>query len=462
MQHQLSENFLYELFRLCFLKKSVIEVVREHLKYQYIPKELKELKFILQSILAQYELSNGLPSYGVISQQFIDNIDVQLALEKIKKSEIVDNELILKQLFNFIKDVKFKLLFEQIVENYNSDKKEDAYKLFVDGAEEVSSFSLKNSNDQFLKVFGDYERRIRESQIMRETGADFKEKLPFGIDILDLISEGGLDKTDTALWIMRSGVGKSTVLRWTGMYACRLGYDVLHIQLEGGKKEVFDKYTQIWTGSNYSEVKWGSVSKEKEISIKKVLENFQNRQRDLYIYSFEKFGEASMLDVRELLVEYNKIKGKFPDLILLDSLDLVASGVSKKVDTDPSFKKEKLQACAQRFKDICVEFNMAGITATQTSNIPKERWNNPDFTITREHTEGDKTLVKPFSFVFTGNQTLDEEKKNYARINIDKARFYSKKDSVYPICQAFDFGKFYDKKRTLKEFGYLMETKEEV
>ena len=110
MSVHLSENFLYELFKLCFLKKSVLEVVREHLKYQYLPKELKELKLILQSILAQYEITNSLPSYGITSQQLIDNIDAQSAIEKIKQSKVVDTEMILKQLFSFIKDVKFQLI----------------------------------------------------------------------------------------------------------------------------------------------------------------------------------------------------------------------------------------------------------------------------------------------------------------------------------------------------------------
>lgn len=452
----LSESFLYELFKLCFLKKSVIEIVREHLKYQYIPKELKELKLILQSIISQYEITGSLPSYGVASQQLISNLDAQTALERIKKSDIIDTELILKQLFQFIKDAKFQLIFQQAVDNYNNDKKDEALDIFIKGAEEISNFSLKNSEGQFIKVFQDFDKHIKESQLMRETGEDFKEKLPFGIDCLDIVSQGGLDKGDIGLWIMRSGVGKSTALRWTGMYCCRLGYDVLHIQLEGGKKEVFDKYTQIWTGSSYGDIKWGNIPKEKQISIEKVITGLKEKNRDLFIYSFEKFGEASMVDVRELIIEYQKVKGKFPDLLILDSLDLVVSGTNKKIDSDPAYKKEKLQTSAQRFKDICIEFNMAGLTATQTGNVPKERWNNPDFTISREHTEGDRTLVKPFSFVFTGNQTEDEEKKGYARIYLDKLRFYKNSERVFPICQHYDTGKFYDKNRTLREFSHLM------
>ena len=460
MAVHLNENFLYELFRLCYLKKSVLEKVKDYLKFQYIPKELKELKLILQSMISQYEMTGSLPSYGITSQQLIDNLDVQLALEKIKKSEVINSELILKKIFAFIKDMKFQIVFQQTIDNYNNDKKEEALKIFIDGAEEIANFSLNSSPNEFIKVFGDFEKRMKESESLKEIGADLKDKVPFGIDILDIISGGGGDKTDTALWIMPSGVGKSTALRWSGMYACRLGYDVLHVQLEGSKKEVFDKYTQIWTGSTYADVKWGNIPENKVDSIKKVIKNLTERQKDLYIYSFEKFGEATMIEVRDLLIEYSKVKGKFPDMLILDSLDLVLSGTNKKIDSDPAYKKERLQTCAQRFKDICVEFNMFGITATQTSSITKEKWNNPDFVITREHTEGDRTLVKPFSFVFTGNQTEEESKKSYARVYLDKIRFYKNKEKVFPICQHYDTGKFYDRKRTLKEFSQLIDAYE--
>jgi KaiC/GvpD/RAD55 family RecA-like ATPase len=457
MPKHLSKNFLYELFKLCFVKKSILEVVKTHLSYQYIPVELKELKLILQSINSQYELNGNLPSYGIISQQFIDKIEVQVALQKIKESDIIDSELMLKQLFTFIKDVKFQLIFQQSVDAYNSDKKEEALEIFMKGAEELSNYTLKSSEGQFIRVFQDFHMMLKESQHQKDTGADLNSKVPFGIDVLDILTEGGLDKGDIAVWIMPSGVGKSTALKWTAMYACRLGYDVLHVQLEGGKKEVYDKYTQIWTGSTYSDIKWGNIPREKMLKIEKVIDDVNMRHRDLYIYSFEKFGEASMVDIRDLIMDYHKIKGKFPDLLVIDSMDLVTSGTNKKIDTDPAYKKEKLQTSAQRFKDICVEFDIAGLTATQTSNVPKEKWNNPDFVITREHTEGDRTFVKPFSYVFTGNQTLDEKKKDFMRINIDKFRFYSIKDSVYPICSSYDFGKFYDRKRSLKEFSHLYE-----
>ena len=105
------------------------------------------------------------------------------------------------------------------------------------------------------------------------------------------------------------------------------------------------------------------------------------------------------------------------------------------MDEDPTFIKYKLQRSAQLFKDLMVEINAAGITATQASNVPIEIWNNEDKVIDRSYTEGDKTLVKPFSFVFTGNRTILEKKEDRLRVYIDKFRDYRDSQTVFTVAQ---------------------------
>jgi len=455
MSKKLTGSFLDELLKLCFVKKSFLEIVSKKLQYHYIPKEFKHYKLILQSIINQYSLNGKLPSYGVISQQYDIDPDVQNALKRIKDCDIIDQELALKQLYDFIRDIKFQLLFEDVYDSYNKGSKDDALEMFISGAKELSDFKIKDETDSFVRVFSDFKYQISQRQIDKEAGEDVKEKVPIGIDVLDALTEGGIDNGDTALWIMRSGVGKSTALKHTGMAACRLGYRVLHIQLEGGKKEAYDKYTQIWTASTFSQAKWGDIPREKMVEIEKVIKEMESRQREIHIFSFERFGSATMIEVRDVVYDYQKVMGCFPDLIIIDSLDLAKTGENKKVDNDPEYKKERLQLVAQRMKDLAVEVNSRIITATQTGDIAPERYNNPDWVITRNNTEGDRTLVKPFSYVFTGNQTIDEKKKNIMRIHVDKFRNYDTKEATYPICTAYEFGKFYDKAKTMKDYSYM-------
>lgn len=447
--NKLSPDFLYEFFRLIFLKKEIYDICQQHVKYEYIPNELQPLKKILKSILNNNPES--LPSFGVVSQQYIDDVEVQTCIKTIKDTQIVDKEQIIDQLESYIRYVRFKLLNQQVVTLYGSDRKEEAIEIQAKESAEIVNFSLKKSNGGFLQIFSDFKAQIKERQISHERGEDKTEKVPFGIDVLDDKTDGGIDSGDIAMWIMRSGVGKSTTLRWTGMYCCKLGYKVLHIQLEGNRQEVYDKYAQMWTKAKYSDIKVGNFTSQEMEKLESYIKNKQNANKDLSIYAFEKFGEASMVDVRDLIIDYIKVYGISPDLVIIDSLDLLKTGKNKKIDNDPNWKKEKMKGVAQLMKDMCTEFYpMRILTATQASDFAE--WNNPDKYLTRSNTEGDRTLVQPFSYVFTFNATMEEEKANSGRIYIDKFRNYKLKDRIFKIKTDYDKGNFYDRKKSLEMY----------
>lgn len=62
-----------------------------------------------------------------------------------------------------------------------------------------------------------------------------------------------------------------------------------------------------------------------------------------------------------------------------------------------------------------------------------------------------KGAVKPFSYFGTLNQTKDEYEAGIMRIFNDKIR-KKKAKQVIRICQAYEFDRFYDRNRTIKEF----------
>lgn len=451
MSFKLTPSFLDDLFSLLYRNQTILQICSKHLKYEYIPKELVEYKLILKSIFNQYNISGKLPSIGITSQQYSTNADVQEALAGIKETNIPEDiELMINQLQDYIKNVRFQLLNEQVVDLYQKGEQERAIQLSAEESNNIIRLSLREEGGKFSRIFGDFEHIIEERQI--KSNSEKGEKVPFFIDPIDDVTFGGFDEGDTALWILRSGVGKSTALKWTGLMSAMLGFDVLHIQLEGSKAEAEDKYTQIWLKTDFVNIKKGDLPENIRLEAQKTLDQMKARGRDVFVYAFEKFGEASMIDVRELVLEYEKIKGKFPHLIIIDSLDLLITGTNKKIDSDPAYKKEKMQKVAQLMKDIAIEFKTRILTATQTGDVSPVIWDDETKVLTRSNTEGDRTLVKPFSYVFTFNQTSDEMKAKIGRIYIDKLRNYSPKDQVYPICTSFDRGAFYDKSKTIKKY----------
>lgn len=446
---KLSPNFMAELFKLMFIDENIIRIAAGHLEYSLIPKEWVGYKFLFREAIEQYTKREAVPSLGAASQKFVDNEIVQETIEEIKKANMVDRELIIDQLEAFIKETQFEILSKKVHDLYEEGKKEEAIRVNSEESKEILEISLRKTGGNFVQVFGGFKERMKAKR-SAELNAPDTRKLSFGIDKLDEISYGGAEPGDTILWILRSGVGKSTALRWHGYSAALNGEPVLHIQLEGGRDACVDKYDQIWTSQSFMDIKQGNIKEEDRAQILKTCEDMKNFGQDISVYGFAKYGESSMNDIRGLCFEYQKIFGYFPRLVVLDSLDLAASGTSKKMDNDPEYLKYKLQKNAQLFKDLMVEINAVGATATQASNVPIEIWNNEDKVIDRSYTEGDKTLVKPFSFVFTGNMTVYEKKEGKIRIYIDKLRDYRDSQMVFPIATDFNRGRFYHRGKTMQ------------
>lgn len=458
---KLNPGFMAEIFKLMFSDEAIMRIASEYLKYELIPKEWVGYKFILREAIIQYTEKNKLPSIGAICQKLCDEDVVQLAAKEIKKAALIDREIAIDQLQSFVKETEFELLSRKVHDLYEEGKKEEAIRVNAEESQRILEMSFRSKSGGFQSVFGGFQQRMLERRMDAATITEKPVKIPFGIDRLDDISFGGMEIGDTTLWIARSGTGKTTVLKWHGYSAAIRGVPVLHIQLEGGVKTCMQIYDQLWSAQSYSDIKSGNISPKDRKKIEQAIKEVKELSSDIEVYGFKKFGQASMGDVRQLCYDYFNTHGKFPGLVILDSLDLVKTGISKKIDSDPDHKKEKLQTCAQLLKNLADEIGAPIITATQTSDVPFEIWNNPDKVIDRSYTEGDKTLVKPFSFVFTLNMTIEEKANATARIYVDKLRDYKESQEVITIATNYDKRRFYHRGRTMEMYNQVSERKEE-
>lgn len=457
---KLNPGFMAEIFKLMFSDEVIMRIASEYLKYELIPKEWVGYKFILREAIIQYTEKNKLPSIGAICQKLCDEDAVQLAAKEIKKATLIDREIAIDQLQSFVKETEFEFLSRKVHDLYEEGKKEEAIRVNAEESQRILEMSFRSKSGGFQSVFGGFHERMVERRMESDTVSEKPVKVPFGIDRLDDISFGGMEIGDTTLWIARSGTGKTTVLKWHGYSAAIRGVPVLHIQLEGGVKACMQIYDQLWSAQSYSDIKSGNISPKDRKKIEQAIKEVKELSSDIEVYGFKKFGQASMSDVRQLCYDYFNTHGKFPGLVILDSLDLVKTGISKKIDSDPDHKKEKLQTCAQLLKNLADEIGAPIITATQTSDVPFEVWNNPDKVIDRSYTEGDKTLVKPFSFVFTLNMTIEEKANATARIYVDKLRDYKESQEVITIATNYDKRRFYHRGRTMEMYNQISERKE--
>lgn len=449
---ELSQNFLYELFFLFFRKKSVLDICVKHLQYHYLPSE--SYKKIWKYIRDFYLSNNKLPSIGIVSQAYLtdkDSKDINEILSRIREAKLIDENDAYNQLEEYIKDVMSLEFYDEFQDLYLDGKKDEARQYMLKMSEKISDFSIKTGTDYYSKIFANFGNRNRERILNKSKGYNLKNKVPFSIDEIDDITNGGMDVGETSCMLARSGAGKTKFLRWQGIGAVRRGMKVLHIQAEGSKQACLDGYDATWTAVLMNDLKEGSIPFYRYNKLKTIVEGILTKGVDIYVHAFEQFNSGTMSDVRILASDFVKQYGDI-DLILIDYLERLEPGDGIRYSKS-SYEGEKMRrsSIADKMVNLALEFNTRISTATQISDIDPKLLNDPEWVMTRHNISMAKNLAEPFSYFFTFNQTSDEKKKGIARIYCDKIRYYEG-NQVIKIYQNYNFDKFYDRNMTLREF----------
>lgn len=449
---QFTPHFLEEVLKLSLINKDVASIVSEHLEYSLIPVELKSHKMVLKMFVDYFKSTGKIPTIGMLSQSTSDK-DVYVVIAKISEIDAPDKEQTLISLENYIKRVRFQKLYSKLAELYNNGRQEEAIELQAQESPGIVNFSIKGNSSYFEDVFEGFRDRDNDRFINSQNNG-FVSKIPFGIDLLDSITNGGSDSSigETDCFIGRSGTGKTKFLRWRGVSAARMGKRVLHIQAEGTKQECLDGYDCTWTAILKKDLKIGNISPSLLKRFDKISRDISLKGGNIQVVGFEQFEAASMRDVRRIVLDYHKINNVFPDLLILDYLELFHPGDGRRYAPTTEGEKYKREASARAFKNICNEFKMSGATASQANDIAPADYNRKDFIMTRHNVAGAKGLVDSFSYMFTWNVTSEEYDDKEGRIYIDKCRDHLGQQ-IIRICTAFARDRFYDRGTTISKFS---------
>lgn len=438
----LSNDFLVELFAIAIQKRTIFEIVRQYLKYSYIQEEPD--KRLFQWLCRQFDRTGRIPTIGQIQQNFIEDDKVLDRVSEIDDIEIdIDDaeseRVVIEQFEKFIKKMKFLDSNDKITDLYNKGKKEEAWGMFVNCAEEFSKFSIQDA--KFETVFGDFSKRQSNRQ-----SEDYNKrfKVATGIDEFDESLGGGPETGEYVLWLGDSGAGKSQLLIQIGISAARQKRRVAHFQCEGTKEQCLNRYDAAWTGTLYQEVKVGNIPNKKLEVTKKIIRKLH--KTDIIVSSEETFNAKTLVDIRRELKEMERIYGKI-DVIIIDYLELLELGDGHNYTPgEERFRQAKL---SKGMKMLAMEFNAVVHTATQSNSIPEEQKQDPDFVLTRVNLNEDRGKCRPADVFATINQTRDEKEEEILRLHIDKAREYSG-DKTFYICTNFACSRFYDRQKTLQ------------
>ena len=437
---ELHEDFVIELFSVALKNKEILEIVLANVKDGYLPDD--DQKKLLKELKAQYQIENKKPTYGTLKNAFRKERNMLEYITSIQEVDVENPEVIVKSLSEFIKQSIFVESYDQIGEIWNrggDGAKHKSFELFKKASEQLANFSL--NADMFEKVFGDFNKRQGERLVKSFNRAD---RVPTGIYELDKKINGGFELGDFILFLGDAKSGKSFLLTHLGIAAARRGFPVMHIQLEDKKEKCLNRYDAAWSGTNYFDMKNGTVSDAKYKAHKKIVENLG--KSEIYVHASERFKSVNMIEIRQQLIELKKtvdIK-----VVIIDYMDLADPDEKFYAPGDERFRQIKV---TQMCKDLALEQNCLVYSATQSSSVDPELLNDPDFVLTRYNLNEGKGKVRSCDGLITINGTKEERKSKVCRLYTDALREHEAGFTIH-IKQNLSHSRFYNHKATMDEF----------
>ena len=439
----LTEEFLAELYNCAITKDNMCSIVCTHMADEFLPD--KDYQMLNSSLKKYFNEYKSAPKYGMIKQIVSSSRGCSELLEEIRELSTNTNEDALREQFeNYLKLVRFKKAYKEIGKRFDSGDGLGAVRQFEQEARELSQFSL--APEKFVDVAETFKSRLLENKEKCVENASEAPVNSFFLEQLDVMNNGRSLRTQLTVALAMSGVGKTHFARHIGYNAAYIkGLMVLHIQLEGSQSECLNSYSAML-------VKTTTVDYERGMIGQHLLEQFQKQMEEyagvLKVKAYSKFGkEITTTDVRNDCEEFKKSYGKYPDVVIVDSLDLLGDSSGKMWDNKSLRFKRIAVACD--LKDLAAEIN-AWVFATYQATIEQQDWVNDEKNVLNGYNLAEaKGLQRPCTHILSLNQSAREAKEGIIRIHIAKSRFFRPNPATFKICTDYEHEVFYDRIRTL-------------
>lgn len=186
------------------------------------------------------------------------------------------------------------------------------------------------------------------------------ERIPFGLEIFDKITEGGL--SNKTLSVIMAGVhtGKSLVMCSMAADNLSSGRNVLYITLEMSEEETTKRIDANLLDIDINRLK--NTTKEKFLT---KVHNIQTKNNGRLVTKQFPTGAAHVGHFRALLNELALKKNFVPDIIYVDYINICASSRLNASNSSDSYNYVK--SIAQEMRGFAIENNVPVVTATQVN-----------------------------------------------------------------------------------------------
>ncbi len=177
--------------------------------------------------------------------------------------------------------------------------------------------------------------------------------IPTGYNEFDDTLGGGLARQQMLLLSANSGGGKSMVMANFGLNLAQRGLKVLYISLELPVPMIYKRLISMVTGISQTDI----LNRVSEVSHQ--IKTAGKSIEDIVIEQMPVGTTPSQ--IRGFLKEFELKRKYIPDVLIIDYLDLL--NPNENVSADNVFEKDKRSA--EQLRQILIDYDMIGITASQ-------------------------------------------------------------------------------------------------
>lgn len=440
----LSAEFLYELYGTVLRNEALCGVVAQHMHKEYLPD--RSFQRIQEMIAAHYRTYKSPPSYAVLLQTFREDYDALELVDTFREyDEGQSSEVMTDMLEAYIKGVRLQSVYAEVGKLYNQNQQGKAEKALREYAEWLAGFTLKNSS--FIDVAATFKERFQKNRQREEEEEQSTQSrvTRFYIPYLDALNGGRNLRGQLTCFLASTGVGKSHIAKWIGVRAnIDDGLHILHFQLEGSEEEALNAYSGGLISKNAYFFERGKISDVEMRRLEKLVSSYAG---SITVRSYPRFNaQVSTLDIKNSIAEYRKLKGYNPDIVIIDSMDLLTDANRRTWGAD--HERAKRITVANDLKDLAADEGV-WMVVTYQSTIEDRDWLNDERNVLTEYNCSEaKGLARPCTHLISLNQSSAERKENVMRLHIAKSRFFKKGDTI-KIATDYDNEIFYDIQRTL-------------
>ena len=244
-------------------------------------------------------------------------------------------------------------------------------------------------------------------------------KIPFHLNALNKVTNGGAVKKAMIVPVAPTGVGKSFFMTAWSAWLIRQGYNVLYVTLEMAEEKIAERVDACLMDITLNDL--STCPKETFLSKIKKLQTDTLGTLKIKEYPSNNFTAQTL---RMLMDELKRKQGFTPDVIMIDYLNLVTSyRVAKSNDTYTSVK-----FAAEELRSIAMEMNTLIVAPTQTN---REGVGAADYTLT-EISES-MGIAHTSDFIFGLIETEELRNNSQLRVKLLKNRWGSLSPSSFVI-----------------------------